>query len=335
MRIFCLTRVEFSLVGSVQTDSSRMSPYSSDRGSSFTIKYSRLMGAFTFLDFVQPRSICEDFYFLLRAMRIYSTYWFVGNVCRMFSQMYAALRMFCGFCVRLCTYFAYVYGSCIRLCKDSAHIVRLLRTYTAYLLCKLCVFCVCIQIFMRVERLCVHIRLIFCDVRCGPSWRICYSGFFALLLSVQTLVICLKSQGSNLEASVKFFFRASCSLLLDRLEDPILRVPSISFSAQSARSYWTVSGIQSLGFRRVLFPCELLVLIGPSRGSDIEGFCQVICPKICFRFTVRSYLGGFLFILIEQYIPPSGVTLMCTMMLCGRYKCRYEGCFGCNDEILD
>ena len=30
-----------------------------------------------------------------------------------------------------------------------------------------------------------------------------------------------------------------------------------------------------------------------------------------------------------------GLILMCTMLLCGSYKCRYEGYFGCNYEILD
>ena len=46
-------RVESSLVGSVCTDSSRMSLSSIDDGSSFAIHSMRLIGAFTFLDFVQ------------------------------------------------------------------------------------------------------------------------------------------------------------------------------------------------------------------------------------------------------------------------------------------
>ena len=110
MRIFRLTQVEYSLVGSMWTGSLRMSPSSSDRGSLFNIKYSRLMGAFNFLALDQPWSFRGDFPFLLRAMTLYSTSWFLGNVCRLFAQMYADLRMFYGFCVRLCTAFAYVYG---------------------------------------------------------------------------------------------------------------------------------------------------------------------------------------------------------------------------------
>ena len=57
MRIFRLARVESSLVGSVHTDSSRMSPPYNDEGSSFTIKSSRVIGAFTFIAFIQSRSI--------------------------------------------------------------------------------------------------------------------------------------------------------------------------------------------------------------------------------------------------------------------------------------
>ena len=52
---------------------------------------------------------------------------------------------------------------------------------------------------------------------------------------MRTLVICGQSQGSDLEGSVDLFFRASCSLLLESLEDPILRVPSSSLSMRAAR----------------------------------------------------------------------------------------------------
>ena len=48
------------------------------------------------------------------------------------------------------------------------------------------------------------------------------------------LVIRGQYQGSYLEGSVDFFFRASCLLILDSLEYPILRVLSSSFSAQAA-----------------------------------------------------------------------------------------------------
>ena len=89
-----------------------------------------------------------------------------------------------------------------------AHVVRLLRTYTAYL----------------------H------DVQCGQSQEIRPILQVTLfLLSVQTLVIHGKSQGSNLEGSVDFFVRASCLLLLDSLEDMILRVPPSLLSARATR----------------------------------------------------------------------------------------------------
>ena len=47
-----------------------------------------------------------------------------------------------GFCVCVCTAFVCVYRFCIRLCKDFAHIhtfdfahvVQIMRTYTAYIL---------------------------------------------------------------------------------------------------------------------------------------------------------------------------------------------------------
>ena len=63
MRILCLTRVESSLVGSVRTESLCMPPLSSDTGSSFTINYSRLVGAVTFQALLQPRLFCVDFFF--------------------------------------------------------------------------------------------------------------------------------------------------------------------------------------------------------------------------------------------------------------------------------
>ena len=131
--------------------------------------------------------------------------------------MYVALRMFYSFCVRLCT--------------DFAHVGQILRTYTDYLLCKLCGFCVRIRIFVSVERLCVRIRLIiFSDVQWRLSRGIQYWGLFDLLLSVRMLVIYWKYWWYNIKGTVEFIFRASCLLLLDRLEDPIFMVPSSYFS---------------------------------------------------------------------------------------------------------
>ena len=50
-------RAEYSLVGYISTDSLLMSPYSSNDGSSFTIKSSRLISEFTFLAFAQCKLI--------------------------------------------------------------------------------------------------------------------------------------------------------------------------------------------------------------------------------------------------------------------------------------
>ena len=222
----------------------------------------------------------------------------------------------------------------MRICgcfTDLEHVcVRLLSTHTAFAY-------VCVRILRTLCRFCVRIQLIFCASCAAFSYIyrfLCaFSGFpyvyglsFAMLnadclegshlvgslifLSVQKLVIRCQYQGSDLEGSVELFFRARCSLLLDRIEDPILRVPPSYFSAKSACYYWTISRIR------------------------YWGFCRVICPTICLWFTVRSYFGCFFLILIEQYIYPGGVILLWTMLLCGSYKCRYEGYFGCNYDIL-
>ena len=70
MRICCLTQVEFSLDGFMRTDSLRVSPSSSEDGSSFTIKSSRLIGVLTFLDFFESGLTCVDLSFSLHAMML-------------------------------------------------------------------------------------------------------------------------------------------------------------------------------------------------------------------------------------------------------------------------
>ena len=70
MRIYRLTRVEYSLFGSVRTDSLYMSTSSSEEGSSFTIKSSILIVAFTFLDFFQSQSIFGELSFSLRSLTL-------------------------------------------------------------------------------------------------------------------------------------------------------------------------------------------------------------------------------------------------------------------------
>ena len=70
MQIFRLMLVESSLVVSVSTDSLQMAPSYSDDVNSFTINYLRIIGAFTFLDFVQSRLTRVDFSFSLHAMTL-------------------------------------------------------------------------------------------------------------------------------------------------------------------------------------------------------------------------------------------------------------------------
>ena len=113
-------------------------------------------------------------------------------------------------CVRLLhayTAFAYVYGFCICLCTVFAHVVRILRTYTAYLLRKLCGFFLRIRLLCTLCGFCVRIRLIFC-ARCaafayiyaylhGVQMRTVSRNLILwvprFILSVQTLVIRGKS----------------------------------------------------------------------------------------------------------------------------------------------
>ena len=150
-------RVESSLVQSVWTEILRLSPLSSDTGSSYTIKPSRLMGAVNFLNFVQPQSLREDFYFLWHGMTSYSTSCFGGNFCILFAQFWMWI------CVRLRILHTFmdfphvVYGVCAR-CADFTYVYRLCilirRLHT------LCGFCICIRILCSFCGFCVRIRLL-------------------------------------------------------------------------------------------------------------------------------------------------------------------------------
>ena len=164
-------------------------------------------------------------------MTSYSDSWFGGNVCRLFAQMYAALRMFYVFFVRLCTAFA--------------HVVRILGTYTAYLLRKLCGFCVCIRLLCALNGFCVSIRLIFCG-HCA-AFAYVY-GLYSRCSNADSL------EGYDLASSSIFFGSCKLSWFVDSLEDPILRVLSISLSARAVCYYWTVLRIRSWGFRWFLYP---------------------------------------------------------------------------------
>ena len=121
---------------------------------------------------------------------------------------------------------------------------------------------------------------------------------------------------------------------VESLDDPILRVLWFAIVCANARDLLKVSMIWSWGFFD-FFPGRAVCYNWTVARIRSLGFRQVLFPTICPWFTVRSYLGGSLLILIEQYIYPGGVLLMCAVLLCGSYKCRYKGYFGCNCEILD
>ena len=129
------------------------------------------------------------------------------------------LRTLCGFCVRIrliicasCADFAYVYGFLYML-SGFAYV------YGLY--------------FAKFDVDCLEgsdiASYLVCFVRENARdslkvSRIWYWGFRWVLFPRKLLVNIGPSQGSNLEVSVEFFFCARCSLLLDPIKDPILRV---------------------------------------------------------------------------------------------------------------
>ena len=152
-----------------------------------------------------------------------------------------------GFCVRLCTAFAYVYRFCVHLCTSFAHVLRILRTYTDYILHKLYGFLCTLSGFAYVYSLTFSMfnvdRLegsnisgsLICFVHANARdlltlLRIRYWGFCRVLFTRELLVTIGPSRGSDLAGSVESFVHASCPLLLDRLKYPIFRVPSSSLS---------------------------------------------------------------------------------------------------------
>ena len=124
-------------------------------------------------------------------------------------------------------------------------------------------------------------------------------------------VLCGQSRGIQTCTFLDLFCPCKRSWFVDSLKDTILRVPSISLSSWADRYYWEVSRIRSWGFCRGICPRELFVIHRP------------ILPQ---RFLVdldrAIYFTG-------------GVILLCNMLLCGSYKFRYKGYFGCNYDILD
>ena len=137
---------------------------------------------------------------------------------------------------------------CANLC-GFAYILRLLRTFVYAFYVRIRIFRTFVSIFWARCVAFTYVYSFFLRTLCG----FCYVyGFCAkilmrtvskdpilrfpwFLLSVKTLVIHGQSRGSNIEGYVDFFFRVSCLLLSDIIEDPILRVPLSSLSAWSAR----------------------------------------------------------------------------------------------------
>ena len=75
-------------------------------------------------------------------------------------------------------------------------------------------------------------------------------------------MICGQSRGSDLEGSVDFYVCVICSLLLESLKDPILRVPLSSLSARADRdslSDLTRRFLVDLD-REIYFPGGLILL---------------------------------------------------------------------------
>ena len=117
-------RVESSFSVSASTYSSRMAPSSSDNCTSFSINYSRLIGAVTFFSLVQSLLTCVDLTCSPRAMTLKISFFSLS----IFQDGCSGLRMYVGCtnlvpCKRLCvhnTYFsrkqliAYVYDLCNR-----------------------------------------------------------------------------------------------------------------------------------------------------------------------------------------------------------------------------
>ena len=118
----------------------------------------------------------------------------------------------------------FMYGFCVH--------VRFLRTYTAYLLHKLWRFCVHIQLLCLLGGFAYVYGLSFALFE-ADSLEVSNLVGSSINFVRVTLVIRGQSRGSDLEVSIDFFVRAV--LLLDIIEDPILRVSSISLSERAAR----------------------------------------------------------------------------------------------------
>ena len=170
---------------------------------------------------------------------------------------------------------------CVCFTDFAYFYVRLLRTYMAFAY-------VSVRLLRMLCGFCVRIRLIFYE-SCAAF---VYIYGFLCLLSGFTYVYGLsfamfdadRLRGSDTAGSLICYCQCEHSWFVESIKDPILRVTLSSFSTRAIHYYWTVSTIWSLGFCRVPFPRELLIIIGPSRGSDIEG-----SAKFSFRRSARVH----------------------------------------------
>ena len=101
--------------------------------------------------------------------------------------------------------------------------------------------------------------------------------------------------------------------------DPILRVPWFILSVRTLLIHGKSQGIRSWGFRKYFCPRGLLVIIGQSWGSNLEGSVDFFVRASCSWFTVWSYLRGFFVVLDRAIYFTGGVILLCTILLWGSY----------------
>ena len=74
---------------------------------------------------------------------------------------------------------------------------------------------------------------------------------------------------------------------------------------------------------------------GNSRWIRSWGLLQFILSARAACNSPSEFFGGYV-VGLDRAILPSGVVLLCTMLLCGSYiNIGYEGYFGCNYDILD
>ena len=146
-----------------------------------------------------------------------------------------------------------------------------------YLLRKLCGFCICIQLFVRVERLLIY-------------WKYWFS---------------------DLEGSLICYCLCNHSFLIESFDYPIFRVLLGSFSAWAVCYDCIVWKIQFLGFRQVLFLQEMFVVIGPSVGSDLEGSVKFFIRRAAcdstskLVFMIGRSRGSDIYVSVEFFIQRS------------------------------